>query len=281
VKRPAAAGAPPDRGDARESPGPIRESALSVRTSRAIVAGAAVLSITLPTVSAEGHPTSTPPPAAASSPAFVVSGLPASPAIAAVFGPIAPAPAARAELGDRPAPAGSPVKRKARPALERTLAERAERPASRAAARSTVRKVRNVRKVTGLRTRPVVRKVTRKAPGARRGMAAVVAFAQSKVGAAYGRGAGRYDCSKLVASAYAAAGYRLPSQSGAIARRTRTVSWAAARPGDVIVGRGHVGIYMGKRKGRHMMIDAGNSGTGVVYRPVYRNSQGLHPERLG
>jgi cell wall-associated NlpC family hydrolase len=51
------------------------------------------------------------------------------------------------------------------------------------------------------------------------------------------------------------------------------ISRRAAQPGDLVVGPGHVGIYMG----RGMMIDAGNSRVGVVYRRVYR---GLHFERF-
>lgn len=116
---------------------------------------------------------------------------------------------------------------------------------------------------------------------ARRGLSAVVAFALSKVGARYGQGRGRYDCSRLTQAAYAAAGIRLPRTSGAQRARARVISWAAARRGDLIVGRGHVGIYAGKRGGRHMMVDAGNPRVGVSYRPVYFNAQGLRPARVG
>jgi cell wall-associated NlpC family hydrolase len=278
-------------GSARESPGPTREPALSTRTSRALVAGAAVLSVTLPAaIAAEAAPSSTSPPVSSSSPAFLVSGPPA-PAFAAVFGPVAAAPeTVRSEVGERPAsrssaararkarPAVRPAKRKparvvSRVASRSALAERTERtavrPASRSAARKTVHRVK---------ARPVVRKVARKAPAARRGMGAVVAFARANVGRAYG---GSWDCSGFVQRAYRAAGISLPRQSGAQAARARTISWAAARPGDLIVGRGHVGIYMGKRGGRHMMIDSGNPRVGVTYRAVYFNSQGLHPERVG
>ncbi len=47
--------------------------------------------------------------------------------------------------------------------------------------------------------------------------------------------------------------------------RARTIPRGQARPGDLVVGSGHVGIYMG----RGMMIDAGNHRTGVVYRKLY------------
>ncbi|BBH65326.1 hypothetical protein ACTI_20110 [Actinoplanes sp. OR16] len=121
-----------------------------------------------------------------------------------------------------------------------------------------------------------VRKTTRsttvrrlRATGAGRNMNAVIAFARSQVGKRYvrgGEGPHGFDCSGFTKRAYAKAGMSLPHSSGAQARRARTVSRSQARPGDLVVGPGHVGIYMG----RGMMIDAGNSRTGVVYRKIYR-----------
>jgi cell wall-associated NlpC family hydrolase len=107
-------------------------------------------------------------------------------------------------------------------------------------------------------------------------MAAVVAFALSQVGKRYvrgGEGQGGFDCSGFTKRAYAHAGLRLPHSSGAQAARARRISRAQARPGDLVVGTGHVGIYMG----RGMMIDAGNRRTGVVYRHLY---SGLHVARF-
>ncbi|MCY1141408.1 NlpC/P60 family protein [Actinoplanes sp. Pm04-4] len=100
------------------------------------------------------------------------------------------------------------------------------------------------------------------------GMTAVIAFARSQVGKRYvsgGLGPNGFDCSGFTKRAYALAGIRLPHSSGAQAARSRSVSRSQARPGDLVVGPGHVGIYMG----RGMMIDAGNHRTGVVYRKVY------------
>jgi cell wall-associated NlpC family hydrolase len=108
------------------------------------------------------------------------------------------------------------------------------------------------------------------------GMSAVIAYARSQVGKRYvtgGEGSGGFDCSGLTKRAYALAGIRLPHSSGAQAARARTISRGVARPGDLVVGRGHVGIYMG----HGMMIDAGNHRTGVVYRKLY---SGLRVERL-
>jgi peptidoglycan DL-endopeptidase CwlO len=107
-------------------------------------------------------------------------------------------------------------------------------------------------------------------------MAAVVAFAFAQVGKRYvrgGEGKGGFDCSGFTKRAYAHAGLRLPHSSGAQAARAQRVSRSQARPGDLVVGAGHVGIYMG----RGMMIDAGNHRTGVVYRHLY---SGLHVARL-
>jgi cell wall-associated NlpC family hydrolase len=107
-------------------------------------------------------------------------------------------------------------------------------------------------------------------------MGAVIAFARSQVGKRYlpgGEGPGGFDCSGFTKRAYARAGLSLPHSSGAQARRARTITRSQARPGDLVVGPGHVGIYMG----RGMMIDAGNHRTGVVYRKLYR---GLRVARL-
>ncbi|GAA1589111.1 C40 family peptidase [Actinoplanes couchii] len=109
-----------------------------------------------------------------------------------------------------------------------------------------------------------------------RDMRAVVDFARSQVGKRYvrgGDGSGGFDCSGLTKRAFAKAGISLPHSSGGQARRARSVSRSSARPGDLVVGRGHVGIYMGKG----MMVDAGNSRTGVVYRKLYN---GLSVSRL-
>jgi peptidoglycan DL-endopeptidase CwlO len=107
-------------------------------------------------------------------------------------------------------------------------------------------------------------------------MSMIVAYARAQVGKRYVRGAdgpNSFDCSGFTKRAYERAGVRLPHSSGAQAARARTISRSQARAGDLVVGPGHVGIYMGGG----MMIDAGNPGTGVVYRRLY---SGLHVERL-
>ncbi|MEV6341915.1 NlpC/P60 family protein [Actinoplanes sp. NPDC051851] len=109
-----------------------------------------------------------------------------------------------------------------------------------------------------------------------RNMGAVIEYARSQLGRRYvngGEGLDGFDCSGLTKRAYAQAGMSLPHSSGAQAAKTRSIPRSQAEPGDLVVGSGHVGIYMGKG----MMIDAGNHRTGVVYRKIYR---GLRVARI-
>jgi cell wall-associated NlpC family hydrolase len=163
---------------------------------------------------------------------------------------------------------------KARPVL-RTVVSRTIR-RGRHAARSAHRTVAHV--VAHTRARTVVHEAARAARNvaAGRGLGAVVAFARTKVGHRYRSGAagpGSFDCSGLVMMAYRRIGLRLPHSAAAIAGRAHSVSRSAARPGDIVVGSGHVGIYMGGG----MMIDAGNPRVGVSYRRMYA---GLRVERM-
>jgi cell wall-associated NlpC family hydrolase len=199
--------------------------------------------------------------------------------------------AVAAPVSRRPAVARPAARAVARPAerevarpAERQVARVAERPIARPQAARPVRKrVYVQQKRVTLSNRGAVRGSTRStavrriAPsGTSRDMRAVIAYAKSQVGKRYvrgGEGPGGFDCSGFTKRAYAKAGMSLPHSSGAQARRAKSVSRSQARPGDLVVGRGHVGIYMGDG----MMIDAGNSRTGVVYRRVYR---GLSVSRL-
>ena len=156
--------------------------------------------------------------------------------------------------------------------------------APRKAHKAVVHKV-TVRRAHVRRGRPVVRSVVTKHATVKRGqrvvrlgkgMTAVIAYAKSQIGKRYvsgGEGGRGFDCSGFTKRAYAQAGVRLPHSSRAQAARARAVSRSKARPGDLVVGPGHVGIYMG----RGMMIDAGNHRTGVVYRKLY---SGLRVERF-
>ena len=92
---------------------------------------------------------------------------------------------------------------------------------------------------------------------------AVVARAQSCLGAAYVWGAcspGAFDCSGLVS-------YCLPGRYVRLGNTTTFMGWprvSSPQPGDVCVGNGHCGIYIGGG----MMIHAATEGVGVITGPV-------------
>jgi cell wall-associated NlpC family hydrolase len=229
----------------------------------------------MPAAFADGVST-TPPPAAVSLPAAVFAGPALAEGRPSLFSPVrsqlGAAPAVEVALAKRARPAAADRhSRDPRPAVRkaRTVKRPAVRPARRA--------VLEARK-----TRPAVRPAARRSsrPAVRRparGMSAVVAFARAQVGDRYvdgGTGPRGWDCSGLTRAAYARAGYRLPHSSRGQAARARKIARSAARPGDLVVGDGHVGVYLGGG----WMIDAGNPRVGVVKRRMYR---GLWVERLG
>lgn len=95
----------------------------------------------------------------------------------------------------------------------------------------------------------------------------VLDFALAQVGKGYALGTSgpsQYDCSGLVMAAYAQAGVSLPHYTRYQAARTRPVSLAQARPGDLLfyfgLGADHVAIYLGDGR----MVHAANPGRGVV-----------------
>lgn len=187
---------------------------------------------------------------------------------------------ARTQLGE--APARERVSRAAvRPARKvRKVAHRAPAARKSSAVKRASSSTRAKRSTSSRSVRHAAvksnKRVRKSNVGARRGMAAVLAYARAQVGDSYrmnATGPNVWDCSGLTQAAYRRAGIRLPHSSGAQAARAYTVSRSQARPGDLVVGPGHVGIYMGGG----MMIDAGNRRVGVSYRRMYR---GLWIERL-
>ncbi|QPL05641.1 MULTISPECIES: C40 family peptidase [Actinomyces] len=79
-----------------------------------------------------------------------------------------------------------------------------------------------------------------------------------------------WDCSGFVQYVYAQAGIALPRTSYDQGAAGTLVSAAEAQPGDIVYYGYHVGIYVGDG----MMVDAGNPGTGTVYRPVWGSPSG-------
>lgn len=161
--------------------------------------------------------------------------------------------------------------KKSRPAVKksRRVLEKAPRSVRKAA---TPRRTRAAQHQVVRKKRPVKRAVRHRGGGR---YAAVVAYAYAQIGARYryGGAGSAFDCSELTMRAYARAGIRLPHNSRAQAARAYAIPRSSARPGDLVVGPGHVGIYVG----RGWMIDAGNPRVGVSKRRLYR---GLHIERF-
>ncbi|WP_244875648.1 C40 family peptidase [Winogradskya consettensis] len=125
------------------------------------------------------------------------------------------------------------------------------------------------------RLTPAQRTASRRAQILRR-RAAITGYARAQVGKRYRYGASgpqSFDCSGLTRAAYLRAGIRLPHSSGSQAALAHPVPLSRAKPGDLVVGPGHVGIYLGGG----MMVDAGNRRLGVTHRRMYR---GLHVEQL-
>jgi peptidoglycan DL-endopeptidase CwlO len=250
--------------DSRECPGPTTEAELSRPSPRrALTAGAIALAVIAPAIESAEHaveaagPAPTPAHAAALTPGFEVE---------AAF-------AARPSAQTRSSRSAVRLPAAVRPAVR--VAHRVARTPRRVVRRTAV--VRRLPRLVVHRAhrRPVLVRRALPVP-VRGGMNAVLAFARTQVGARYvtgGEGPNGYDCSGFTKQAYAHAGLRLPHSSGAQAARAHAISRSQARPGDLVVGAGHVGVYMGGG----MMIDAGNHHTGVVYRKLYG---GLRIERF-
>lgn len=100
----------------------------------------------------------------------------------------------------------------------------------------------------------------------------IVEVARKQLGDRYSAGSSgpsAFDCSGLVRYVYrVVTGKELPHYSGAQYSRTKKVSKANAKPGDLVFflrgGAHHVGIYLGHGK----MIDAAGYGEGVRISPI-------------
>ena len=97
---------------------------------------------------------------------------------------------------------------------------------------------------------------------------AVVDIARRYVGTPYvhgGTSPAGFDCSGFTSYVFAQVGVSLPRSSGAQRNAGQVVSAAEARPGDLVWGPGHVGIYTGN--GQH--IAARNPGTALHEGPIW------------
>lgn len=86
----------------------------------------------------------------------------------------------------------------------------------------------------------------------------------------------RFDCSGLVFFSTRHAGLRVPRTSSAQARFMRRIGRNAMRPGDFVFFTGgsgvyHVGVYLGRRDGRRIMVHAPSPGTKVRKDAVWGN----------
>ena len=77
-----------------------------------------------------------------------------------------------------------------------------------------------------------------------------------------------FDCTGFVAYVYAKFGVKLPRSSSAYWNIGTRVSAADARPGDLIVSSGHVGIYAGG----NMQIDSPRPGKTIQFRGIWQKS---------
>lgn len=108
----------------------------------------------------------------------------------------------------------------------------------------------------------------------------VVAFARAQQGKPYSYGSAGprgYDCSGLTSRSFRTVGINLPRTSGAQGRRGIRVTARQARPGDLVVWNGHVGVL----SGRWRMVDAPGRGRHVVERAIYRSPRPTFRRLIG
>jgi cell wall-associated NlpC family hydrolase len=82
-----------------------------------------------------------------------------------------------------------------------------------------------------------------------------------------------FDCSGMTQYAYATQGLKLPRTATQQRAAVKRISRSQARAGDLVFfpsgsGVSHVGIYAGN----NMMVDAGSSRRGIMYRAIYTSN---------
>lgn len=229
-------------GDAHGCPGPTEEIILSTHPLRALLTTTAVLAVLIPGQTADRAE------AAAKHPAAQL----AEPVTDLLALRARPAAASRSAFAGRS-----------------LLDSHSERVVT-AGGRTTVHRptAQARRALTAAQRRMIVQK--RRSAKAIRARIRVVAFARAQRGDWYQYGAegpSRWDCSGLTRGSMRAAGVRLAHSSRSQANKGTRVSSRHARPGDLVVYDGHVGIL----SGRWRMVDAPGTGRRVVERTVYRS----------
>ncbi len=82
----------------------------------------------------------------------------------------------------------------------------------------------------------------------------------------------RFDCSGLIYFAMRRAGIPVPRSSDAQAAYARPIPRSAMRPGDLLYFGGHIGLFVGRKNGHVLMLDAPSSGGRVSIRRPFNNS---------
>jgi len=96
----------------------------------------------------------------------------------------------------------------------------------------------------------------------------IVNIARQYIGVDYdyaGSSPSGFDCSGLTSYVYSKVGIDLPRTSSAQAAGGTRISKSEARPGDLVVWSGHIGIYAGDNK----VVDAGSSKGSVSERTIW------------
>lgn len=92
-----------------------------------------------------------------------------------------------------------------------------------------------------------------------------------------------YDCSGLIYWGYKKHGKTLPRTAQAQYNKSKHITWAGARPGDLVFIRDgfghvyHVGVYTGVKNGHRYMTNANTGayrGRKVVEAPIYEYTKG-------
>lgn len=99
----------------------------------------------------------------------------------------------------------------------------------------------------------------------------ILTEAAKYVGTPYRRGGttpSGFDCSGFVSYVYGKFGISLPRSSGAYYNVGTRVSRKNAKPGDIIVSPGHVGIYAGG----NLQIDSPRPGKTVQFRSIWQSN---------